>query len=58
MPESNVNITAPFKDKPIEEFVLAVKSGTGSGNYQMGTTVSISVTPASEGMIFYECLSH
>ena len=52
MPDFNINITATYKDKSTEKATLTVDSGTGDGNYEMGTIITISATPATEGKIF------
>ncbi len=52
MPESDVTLTAAYKEKPVEEFILTVTEGTGDGSYDAGTVVTISADPAPEGMIF------
>ncbi len=52
MPESDVTVTAAYKEKPVEEFILTVMDGTGDGTYETGTVVSISAEIAPDGMIF------
>lgn len=53
MPEADVSVIATYREKPIEKFALTVSSGTGSGDYEAGTVVSIAATPPQEGMIFH-----
>ncbi len=52
IPESDVTVTAVYKEKPLENFILTVTDGNGDGSYEAGTIVSISADPAPEGMIF------
>jgi len=52
MPESNVSITARFRENDQEQYILTVQSGTGSGEYEPGYTASIAASPASEGLVF------
>ncbi len=58
MPESDVAVTATYKEKPVEKFILTVTDGTGSGSYEAGTVISISASPAPEGMIFDQWTGH
>ena len=52
MPNQDISVTATYVDKPLDQFNLTVTSGSGSGEYEAGTVVSISASPAAEGKIF------
>ena len=52
MPASEVAITASYKARPVETFALTVGSGSGSGDYATGQSVTIAANPAAEGQVF------
>jgi len=49
MPAADVEITATYADV---EYVLTVNSGTGDGDYSVGTVIDISADAAASGMFF------
>ncbi len=52
MPEEDIEVQANYQDKSSQEYTLSVGSGTGSGEYGPGESVSVSAEPAEEGMAF------
>ena len=52
IPESDISLAATYKDKPVEKFTISVGSGTGSGEYEAGSTVNIAANPAPEDEVF------
>ncbi len=50
MPESNIGLTATYKENQRKK--LAVISGTGSGEFPTGSLVNVHADPAPKGMIF------
>ncbi|MFN2267945.1 MAG: InlB B-repeat-containing protein, partial [Desulfonatronovibrio sp.] len=52
MPEGSVTVSAAYKEKPEEKFVLNVNNGSGSGEYEVGYQVGVAADPAPEGQIF------
>ncbi len=52
MPSSAVAVTATYKDIPATYYTLTVNSGTGGGDYQAGSLVTISATAAVTGKMF------
>jgi uncharacterized repeat protein (TIGR02543 family) len=52
MPAEAIAVTALYKDRPAETFALTVLSGSGSGEYPAGQTVTIAAEPAPEGQVF------
>jgi len=49
---SNLSITATFKDQTDRRVTLTVENGSGSGEYIIGTEVTIKADPAPDGMVF------
>ncbi len=52
IPSKNISLTAVYRDIAAEVFMLTVTSGTGDGDYEEGTEVSISADAAAEGTVF------
>ncbi len=49
---SDASITATYQDIVIPTFTLAVNGGSGSGDYEAGTSVNISANAAPNGQVF------
>jgi len=55
MPGENIVVTATYKDKPEETFLLSVHNGTGGGSrHSVGATISIAAAPPADGKIFHQ----
>ena len=50
--ERNIHMMATQVPMPPDKYTLTVENGTGSGEYEPTTIVSIQANPAEEGMIF------
>ena len=54
MPEDGVNISAIYRDKPVETHTVSIRHGEGAGTYSPGDTVIIKAQTALEGERFKE----
>ena len=54
MPADGVNISAIYKDKPVETHQVSIRHGDGAGTYSPGDTVIIKAQTALEGERFKE----
>ncbi|HZK25081.1 MAG TPA: hypothetical protein VFC74_06805, partial [Oscillospiraceae bacterium] len=52
MPAKNVTVTATYKDAPVSTYAVTVNSGTGSGDYSQGDTVTIKANEPEIGKVF------
>ncbi len=52
MPAASVSVAATYKQIPAITYPLSVASGTGSGDYRAGSTVSIMAAVAPDGLTF------
>jgi uncharacterized repeat protein (TIGR02543 family) len=53
MGSANATVTATYKNlPPPATYTLSVNNGTGSGQYEAGTSVSISADPPATGKVF------
>ena len=52
MSAQNVAISATYKDKPAQSYLLTVTSGSGSGSYLAGNVISIVANTPATGKIF------
>ena len=50
--DSNISITATYKDQTERRVTLTVENGSGSGEYIIGTQVTIKANSAPYGMVF------
>jgi len=57
MPAKNVTVTATYKDAPVTTYTATVVSGTGSGSYAAGASVTIKANPAPSGKVFDKWVS-
>jgi LPXTG-motif cell wall-anchored protein len=52
MPAGAATVTATYRDAPPATYVLTVNNGTGSGSYEVGTTVTIVADAAPASKVF------
>ncbi|GAA4836368.1 InlB B-repeat-containing protein [Algivirga pacifica] len=52
MPAANVSVTANYSTAPQPTYTLNVVNGTGSGQYEVGTAISISANAPAAGEVF------
>ncbi len=52
MPAKNITVTAVYSDIVANKYQLTVHSGSGDGEYEEGSIVSISATSAATGKVF------
>jgi hypothetical protein len=50
--DEDLTITANYKALPVTQYTLVVNDGTGGGDYDEGSVVSISADTAPEGQVF------
>lgn len=53
IPESNISVTAAYKDNGAVLYKLTVTSGTGSGSYMPGEKITIKANAPASGKVFY-----
>jgi len=52
IPESNINLTATYKDSGAILYTLSVNNGTGSGTYYSGEKVTVKANTPAAGKVF------
>jgi hypothetical protein len=52
IPDHSLTVTATYKSLPGQEYSLVVNSGTGDGDYEAGSVVTIVADTAQDGQVF------